>query len=69
MKKADWPIEYCNQCMHLRFTPINDAFCGKNGKYLWLIGSRRVDGKDWDEDKGTYNYMPKWCPLGNYEEL
>ena len=39
-KKADYPIQGCEGCRHLQYSPINDAMCDKAHKYLWLNGYR-----------------------------
>lgn len=42
LKKPDWPIDQCEKCNYLKYTPISDAFCGKNNRYLWTNNKRLV---------------------------
>lgn len=61
-KKADFPIEFCEECGHLEYSPIRDAICSKMDKYLWLNDGEILEG----EGISSYKYMPKWCPLEDY---
>ena len=60
-KKADYPIECCEECKHLTYSPIRDAICDKTSKYIWLNTS--VLPFDDGGGKKPYKYIPKWCPL------
>ena len=67
-KRVDWPIEFCEVCKHLGYSPIKDAICVKTGKYLWLNGFRLPSGMKLKHGKkfNFYEYMPEWCPLEDY---
>jgi hypothetical protein len=67
-KKSNWPVEACDKCKYLFFTPINDARCKKVDKCLWLIGNRILEKVD-PLKVNTSNYMPSWCPLEDWEEV
>lgn len=62
-KKADWPIQYCEMCIHVIYSPVSDVICEKANRYLWLNDNKLPDGRT----EKPYRYMPEWCPLEGFE--
>ncbi len=64
-RKPDWPITYCDMCLYLTHTIINDSVCSKKNKYLWTNDNRLTNKS---RKSVPYKYMPKWCPLKPWRE-